>query len=203
MPTTYIDKDDPAWEWRDGKPFLRRGATYRVPLSMRDGINKTRITDSNGFSGYGLHRPGFRFIANDSGTDDRAAAYAEYEQMLQRAYRDSAPHIGNYPYSPSAGSYPYSAAAEGSSCTVDGRRGKLVRDPKNQNYLVCHPLDANDDEPNEAATSDAKPPVMTDAHKRKIGDDIAARQRQHQQIMTAVYNGAEREMSNRWRNSQQ
>ena len=100
--------------------------------------------------GLQLHRPGFRRVTDAAALERVQEAYRAYDSADAAAYkqtRDYNEHTGGDPTRTGAGapnrgsgappgSYPYSAAAEGTSCTVNGAAGVLVRQG---NWLVCKP----------------------------------------------------------------
>ena len=109
-----------------------------------------------------LHRPGFRRNTDSAALERSQQAYAAYDAADAAAYkqtRDYSEHTGGDPARTGAGApakgsgapagaYPYSAAAEGTSCTINGAPGVLVRQG---NSLVCQPRRSQD-----AAAFDAK-----------------------------------------------
>jgi hypothetical protein len=91
---TRYDLDDDAF---DEHGILKDGRSYRVKMTARDADSLSalqrsvrsarRITDGNGNGGLGLHRPGFRRLADDTDVRDRRARmYEQYDVALERAY---------------------------------------------------------------------------------------------------------------------
>jgi hypothetical protein len=91
----------------DANGLLRDGATYRVPVSMMDALQRdvrkhfsrnsaapARITDQFGAGGLSLHRPGYRLqsggdaAVRDSLRRDTQAAYDAYDYRITSAWQD-------------------------------------------------------------------------------------------------------------------
>jgi hypothetical protein len=102
--------------------------------------------------GLQLHRPGFRRNTWDAAGQERTRqAYSDYDSTDAQAYKQTREFGGDEPRltgsgapgkgsNAPAGSYPLSAG-EGSSCTIDGAAGTLVRQG---NWLVCRPAGRQD-----------------------------------------------------------
>lgn len=182
---------------RDGQPLsreqaldrngiIRDGVIARTRMQMRDSANRFTdgrsfwdanrasllVTDAAALGGTKGNQPGFRVADAPINAQDRADAYRDYEDDLVNAWKGSAP----------PGAYPYTAAAEGTSCTVNGRPGHLVR---NGNWLVCEPSTSGDD-----VTSDRR------SVDRMTLDQMRA---SHQQNMDKIYNQITHELENAWR----
>ena len=81
--------DNAAFEWitdRSGRrvKVLRDGAVARVRMHTRDSVQaaiaadrRARVTDATGDSGFGLHRPGARLLADSSAYDEVQSAYVQ------------------------------------------------------------------------------------------------------------------------------
>ena len=161
--TRHEDEDDSAFD-RNG--VLRDGAVTRVRLVMRDGaINPNLLPHQQAKAaqqtedavarrfgltdGLQLHKPGFRRVTDAAALERMQAAYTAYNSADAAAYkqtRDYNEYGGDEPRNTGtgapnkgsaapAGAYPLSAG-EGSSCSIDGTAGTLVRQG---NWLVCRP----------------------------------------------------------------
>jgi hypothetical protein len=148
--------------------ILKDGQSVRVSLFMRDGstinpdltptqrakaLHQTQTEDAIARK-YGLsdarqlHRPGFRRNTDAAALERSRAAYAAYDAADAVAYKhNQAGDTGEFAQAPPVGTYPLSAG-EGSTCTVNGQDGVLVRQG---NWLVCKPRQRQD-----TATFDAK-----------------------------------------------
>jgi hypothetical protein len=141
-----IDDDDDLFETiigHDGKPVrvLRDGRRWRVPLTFLDGVQRAialngrarvRAADNDLLS---LHRPGARFLADDTVTDAAAIAYDEMKREQANAWRRGPQQ--QYDAGPPVGSYgPFEARRIGQPCTVDGQPGTLVASADGK-WLLC------------------------------------------------------------------
>jgi hypothetical protein len=145
------DDDDDDDEIDDASPFdehgiLRDGATYRVSMTMRDGLPPPTgklamydvppgrtAADSQPVFDASRHQPGFRDSRSVEQLDALERAYREADEIACNAWR------GDQQTKP-AGAYPLSAGA-GSQCTINGQDGRLVREG---DWLVCKPNKATD-----------------------------------------------------------
>ena len=176
-------------EGNDG--ILRDGQSLRVPLYLRDGAINPRLTPTQhgkaaqqtedavarrfGLTdGLQLHKPGFRRVTDAAALERVQQAYNAYDAADAAAYkqtRDYNEHTGGDPDRTGAGApakgagapqgaYPLSAG-EGTSCTINGAAGVLVRQG---DWLVCNPRRATD-----AAAFDAKAQAYAD-YDREMAD---------------------------------
>jgi hypothetical protein len=139
--------DDDDFEIINGKRVLKDQRRLRVSLfdaqRLREDPWRSPIHDGrSGQPNMVGHRPGF--LLGDSNRRAREQAYQDYENWATNRWRDQDdPPNGSVVGQAPLGAYPYSAAKEGSSCTIDGRPGVLVRATENSNWLVCKPIKQN------------------------------------------------------------
>jgi hypothetical protein len=190
------------YELINGKLCLKDGRRLSVKTTFMDNRTDDRawLTNDAGQAGLFLHRPGFRCLLSDTAAvAAKERAYQEYHDGLVSAYKGDAPPAGAYP--PSSG--------EGTSCTINGRPGRLVRQG---NVLVCTPTshdarsdededdnDKNngddedeDDEENERPARRDRRWQSRDPQGRERGtvtevDSLAQRMRDHQANMERIY----------------
>ena len=149
--TLRREDDDDAFEIIDGKKVLKDGGRLTVKTTMRD--SQERITDAAGKDGHGLHRPGFRLLADDVGPVAKAIARDEYEEEITNAWRN--PPTG-------AGSSGPRGQRSGDTCTINGYPGHLEEDDDGK--FVCVP----DRQRKDAATS------LDELYRRRDFEDANA-----------------------------
>jgi hypothetical protein len=188
----------------DERGCLKDGKTYRAgPVTMMDS-GPARVTDGFGRGGLALHRPGYRVLDDEIGARAKEQAYRGYDRQLCDSYKQDAPP---------ASAYPYTAAAEGASCTIDGKPGRLVREG---NFLICTPTkqDARSKDPDaDKDEEDNDPPrrrrrwTERDPAGRERGSlteedsrGVAQRMRDHQANMERIYQDRDYQLTQAWRN---
>ena len=137
---------------RDGSLNPRLTPTQRsiAATNTEDAVaRRFGLTD-----GLQLHRPGFRRVTDAAALERSRQAYMDYDAADAVAYkqtRDYEEHTANDPdrtgagapgrgSGAPAGSYPLSAG-EGTSCSINGAPGTLVR---NDAWLECRPRQRQD-----------------------------------------------------------
>jgi hypothetical protein len=174
------DEDDDSDDFEtvighDGEPVrvLRDQRKLRVSLHDAQRLRgEPWLHDGRG-TGFPVgHRPGFIVDANPAAQDAKARAYQDYEHDLVNAWKrgDAAP----------AGAYPFRQDLIGTSCTVDGRAGRLV---EQDGWLVCVP----NKQPRSFIGSDPEPASDSDV-------------RDHASRMRDLYNAYDRDLAQQWRN---
>jgi hypothetical protein len=167
----YRDEDDAF----DERGLLKHGHTARIRMTMRDAMrerDRPRVHD--GFGRPVGNRPGFLIDASRTARDARELAYRSYDDWACNRWRDQ-DEDDDPPNGAPAGAYPYRPELVGTSCTINGAPGQLV---KQGDWLVCKPTtsfngsangNGDEDEP-ELAQSDAD---TMRRHKAKIQDEYA------------------------------
>jgi hypothetical protein len=202
-PEDIDDPDDPDEEETedafDSRGVLKDGASVTVGLQMRDSANSwrddmhrtlvgKRMVHDGTKSPLGLHKPGFRFTTDAAARRTADAeierAYRDYDLRDSEAWRgqDAAP----------AGSYPLSAG-EGTTCTIDGHDGRLVR---KSDWLVCQPTrrqDAVD------ARQSAYEQYDADMNNRWRGKGDNPKSRTDAQTVEDAYRQYDEDAANAWR----
>lgn len=136
MKPSFDDSDDDDFELINGKPILRDGHSFRVPVRLMDGVQRqlrertghgTQLHD--GYGGSVGFRPGFVVPKDAANVDTRQRAYAAHCDALENAWRGDPPT--------GFGSHELRGAQEGDICTINGAPGHLRCDSDGK--LVCAP----------------------------------------------------------------
>jgi hypothetical protein len=161
MNMLITDKYGHEYEY-DG-PTLPDGAKLKVSMLTADAAQKAvaarrtsaKVTDAFGGSA-GLHRPGARLPAPRPARTTDHAVQVTLQKLAADAF-DEAQRADANAWQQPAGAYPLSAGV-GSSCTINGSPGTLVRDGE---WLRCVPTQTLKSARADLG-HDAKPPTAED-----------------------------------------
>jgi hypothetical protein len=183
---------------------VRRKTTYDPKGRLLETSEEEEETDDRGTvrdasnTPFGLHKPGYRRLANDADhaalIDAKARAYRRYDAEIGRAYL-TPEGFGGDPRITGAGSHGQrQQPLAGSPCTRNGFRGVWRRDDDGQ--MVCDITAAAGRADATARRARPDPDEDEDDDDRR---SVAQAASDHQQRMAQIYDALDQELAEAWR----